>query len=486
MSFQLSSTAWALLVVSDIGQADTLLDQKSWAQETARANGWDLTEIFEGVSSGKLGVRKHTRNAIEALRALPAADRPARLLTIRLDRLGRGVGAEAIEAFTTLRSLGVVVHTRLDGDVSYNRASDLLMPMVRLMIGGMENEVRRDKAVAKYQDRRVRQRDDPTIAISTKMPYGLRLENGHYAPKPPEDAAVRLAYELKVQGYGCLLIAKRLAVVAPPMTLKDGSEHPQRWTPDRVSRLIKKTSYRGIIVDDETWTRAQRPAREVTRPTMRFEYPLGGALRCECGYALVGVHGPHKSSDFVYYQCRNKELHGRLKHYRGDRLDAQFSEILERLRADDGLIERFLEAGSASDDKAMGSLLTVTRTELSRIDDRRRAIYVAFEDGLLARTDLQWRLDDLERQHDELRERGSQLEAELRARNARKRTADDVRALVVRARELWLEAKIDDRRALAKAVGNAFGGLVVGLDGTLRIGPPTSIPVRSPKLKARQ
>ncbi len=52
-----TTTAWALLVVSDAGQAETLPNQEAWARETAAKNGWAITRTFSGVSSGKYGTR---------------------------------------------------------------------------------------------------------------------------------------------------------------------------------------------------------------------------------------------------------------------------------------------------------------------------------------------------------------------------------------------------------------------------------------------
>jgi len=479
-----TNTAWAFLVVSDPGQADTLTDQEAWTHEAAAAHHWTILKTISGVSSGKLGARKLTLGMIEELEALPATQRPERLLMIRLERLGRGNGLEAMEAFLRIRRLGITVHTRLDGDVGYDRASELLMPVLRFFIGGMENEVRRDKLNAMYERRRAAQRDDPSIAISSKLPYGLAYAHGHMVPKPPEDAIVKLAYDLKSQGYGAHVIAKRLVPVAPPMTLKDGTPCPQRWTADRVRRLLIKPCYRGIIVDEATWHRAQQPIREVRRPTLRYEYPLGGALRCWCGYALIGNKGSgKKSSTFRYYQCTNSAIHGGYKHYRSNVLEEQFVALLERLRASDELLEQLLRAGAAKDTPSASVVprLTSAKAELGRIEARRRAVFVAYEDGDLPQHDLRWRLNDLDATQGELEAQIRHLTALLSRAKANERTIAGARRLVERASTLWQDAAIDDKRALAKAVATAFGGLVVSADSELIVGQPETVAVRSPK-----
>lgn len=466
-------TVWAFLVVSDPQQADTLVDQEAWAKDAAAKNGWAISRVISGVSSGKLGPRKLTLGMIADLEVLPAEQRPHRILMIRLERLGRGDGLEAMNAFLQLRRLGIVVHTRLDGDVETNRASELLMPVLRFFIGGMENEVRRDKLVALYQRRRDARKNDPTIAISPKAAYGLRYEDGHLLPREPEADAVRFAYRLKSQGYGCHAIGKRMTMVAPPMVLRNGAVRPQKWTPDRVRRLITNQSYRGTIVDETIWYRAQRPAREVSRPVIRREYSLSGALRCECGTALVGTKGTgKKSSTFLYYRCNNYLAHdGHMKHYRSDRLEEQFVAILARLSADHELIQQFaLEASGHNDLETLCQRLAELDKEHERFDHRRRTLFEALEDGALDRADFQWRLEDLRESEVEIERNINLLKREIAAARAADANTADMRQLLNAAGGIWKSGEIDDRRALAKAVGKALGGLTVDVGCTLHVG----------------
>lgn len=467
-----ASTAWALLVVSDPGQADTLVDQRAWAEEAARASGWTLTKIWEGVSSGRLGARGLTLDLIGELERLTPAQRPQRLLMIRLERLGRGDGTEAMEAFLRIRKLDIVIHTRLDGDVSYGRASELLMPVLRLFVGALENEVRRDKLCSMYGRRRAARKTDPWVAISMRAPYGLMYQDGRMVPNPPEDVAVRLAYQLKAQGYGYYLVAKRLTGMAPPMVLKCGKRLVQHWTADRVRKLIKNETYRQTLIDETTWLRAQQPAKEIHRPTRRHEYPLGGALRCVCGSRLVGIIRTWKGAPSCrYYSCRVPHAHGgHMKFHRSEALERQFVALLESLTADRPLLERYAETkqirGHA---EALDSQLAALRRELGGIADRRRLVFSAYEDGVLKRDDLRWRLDDLENRERELGAKIDQVDRERQLTVAKRFRLKDLSALLTSAAAHWVQAPIDDRRALAKALANAFGGFVVSLTGELQI-----------------
>jgi hypothetical protein len=462
-------TAWALLVVSDLSQAESLPDQRAWAEETADRNGWMLTKVFSGVSSGKLGARPLTLQMIEELESLSPDELPGRLLMIRLERLGRGNGIEAILCIQRLRTLGVVIHTRIDGDLSLERASGLLLPVIQSFVGGIENEFRRDKLHTMYQNRRAAHETDPTVAVGMVPPYGLAYLKGHNEPRPPEDGAVRMAYKMKGEGYSNEAIARQLAAVAPPMRLKSGELKPLHWTRDRVRRLLIKPAYRGTIVDDATWNRAQ-PVGDITRPIQRFEYPLAGALHCQCGRPLGG-HYSH-SVHCRYYHCRYGANHnGRSRYHRADRLEAQFATLLGRLTADDRLLSDYAASQNRRHDVSLlDSQIRDLRQELAKIDRRRRTIFEAFEDETLPREELRWRLDDLKSQHAQLETRVEQAESARRLASAKSLRVDDLRRLLATANAAWTQASIDDRRALSKAIAHAFGGLVVDLDGTLHPG----------------
>lgn len=376
--------AWAFLVVSDPQQAGTLADQEAWARETAMEHSWTLARVISGVSSGKQGPRKLALGMIADLRGLDRNERPERILMIRLERLGRGDGLEAMDAFLQIRKLGVTVHTRQDGDVASERASELLMPVLRFFIGGLENEVRRDKLLSMYARRREARTVDPTIAVSALGPYGLAYKDGHFIPLWPQAAAVRFVFEMKCLGYGYHLIAKRLGELAPPLVFKNGKSRQASATPNRIRQIIHNERYRGTIVSDETWVQAQKPVCRYRPKAQHFEYPLGGALRCLCGTALVGVRGSGlRSSTHRYYQCRNTKAHaGKMKHHRSERLEQQFSVLLCRLVASDDLLASYLTSrGQQADEIKLSAQLAALKVEEERFDDRRRSIFSGLERG---------------------------------------------------------------------------------------------------------
>ena len=388
---------WAYLVVSDPGQSHTLPDQEEWARSHATANAWRLSKIFKGIESGKSGTRGLCDRMVDEIEALPLDRRPSRILMIRLDRMGRGTGLAPFIAFARICSLGITIETRQDGAIRIEKTQDSLLPLMRFYVGGFENDVRRDKLRATYAKKRTQQLNDRTIAVSTTAPYGLKIVDGKYVAKEPEASAVREAFQM-AREFGSHRIAKHLEKSAPPWTLKDGRQKPQSWGTDRVGKLLKNPSYRGTLIDEDTWLLAQVRKGEFKRPTLKYDYALGSALRCVCGAPLRGHPGPgaNRPASYRYYQCPNYSAHGgKMKHHRTDLIDAQFIKLLQQLTADHDLLETFVANATTVDRKALMTRLSSLRRELSTFESRRRAIFEAYEMQTVDKIALAWRLDDL-------------------------------------------------------------------------------------------
>ncbi len=303
--------AWAYLVVSSEQQADTLDDQQAWADRTARAHGWEITRWFKDTSTGKSGARKLLDDLVEALRAMKPAERPARVLMTRLDRLGRGDGLEPIEYFAKIRTLGPVIHTREDGDNAIHRASDALKPILRVLTGALENEARRDKMIEKWRNWKAGGRK------GLLRPYGIATdEHGHDVALEPQAEFVRKAFQLRVQGLGHVAIGNYLREHAPPMIYKNPrkklSEHRMRWTRGSVPQMLRNEAYRGVVVDEALWDEVQFVQRWVPpKKTVKWEWPLSGTLRCYCGYSMTG-----QASGGSCNRCKGRDhRHERVRYY---------------------------------------------------------------------------------------------------------------------------------------------------------------------------
>ena len=86
--------AWLLVAVSSGPQEVSLDTQEAWCQEAAAAHGWPVIRVFRGVSSGAKGTRELLDDLLIELRNTPKPERPRWLITVRIDRLGRGTGIE--------------------------------------------------------------------------------------------------------------------------------------------------------------------------------------------------------------------------------------------------------------------------------------------------------------------------------------------------------------------------------------------------------
>jgi DNA invertase Pin-like site-specific DNA recombinase len=473
-----TETAWAYLVVSSDAQGDTLADQKAWAYRTAAEHGWSITEVFEGVSSGAAGVRSLLDRLLTKLRETPKPERPARVILTRIDRLGRGLGIEAIGALAEIRKLGVTLHTREDGDVTIKRAADAITPVLRAITGALENEARKDKATAVYDRKRRAGK-----VVGNRPPYGLQIVDGQYVIEKNLAPAIRQAFTMRAKGVGYHSIAKRMNEIAPPQLFRNGNERTVRWSQNRVLRLLTNEAYRKAgLVDDITWKRARaqtrlgvRERRQAKRP-----WPLSGVLQCPCGRTLIG-HASSHGGRLRYMKCTATWAHGgSYILHRSDRLEADFEALLISLRATPSLIEKHARgAATASerDRKALEKERARLTAAIADLDKTREAVWDLFERGKVREGDVQPRLDRLRETREDLSASLRDVTARLDVFEASSARIADIAVVVRDAARLWRRARtagdVAGQQALARTVSRRLGGLTVRLNGTLRIGNVT-------------
>jgi DNA invertase Pin-like site-specific DNA recombinase len=463
-------TAWAYLTVSTARQADTLEDQERWVRDAAAINDWEITRTFRGVSSGATGVRKLLEELISALVATPKTQRPKRICMIRLDRTGRGLGLDAIAALAEIHKLGVTIHTRQDGDVSLTRVTDVFLPVIRVLTAATENEARRDKALATYKKRREEGRH-----IGSLAPYGVEIVNGEPKPVEPQASLVRRAYDLRQQGHGYRTIVRELHAASPPKVRRDGTARALAWNPSSVRYMIRCKTYRGVIVDADLWDRANSVSNRgfVIKESTRYPWPLGGAVKCECGRRLIG--NPSKSNwesrrvyEYRYYTCLNLIAHGgKVKRHRAERLEAQVPSILARLQAAPAAEAQYEKESR----KARGEIEARLRSAEEQIGTLARHKGHAWDsaaEGGISNDDLRERLKAIEAEMDSvlrsIQRDKAHLEALLESEHSEERLQDVLSDLAA----LWPNAALSEQRATAKTLSHIVGGLIVTVDGTLK------------------
>ncbi len=216
----------------------------------------------------------------------------------------------------------------------------------------------------------------------------------------------------------------------------------------------------------ELWERVQgvldgRFAKKAKRG--RHDFALSGLIACHaCGCAVVGEI---KKQRYVYYhctgyadKCQGNPSSCRRKHVREEALEAQFAELLGRLRFDDDVLEWVrdaLHASHADERREHEEAIKRHQAEYNRLNDRIHAMYVNKLDGLVDTAFY-------ERMSNQWREEQNRCQREIeRHQNADKSYLDEGVALLDLARNAQrLFAKLEPRekhRLLNFVLSTALG-----------------------------
>jgi len=456
---------WLYFVVSSDRQAETLEFQRSRLEEIVAANGWRVTRTFpdnpeNGVSTGKCGARELLEALLTALELQPKAQRPQRVLMTRLDRMGRGIGLDSIAALAKIHKLGVIVHTLEDGDNVFNRASDVLKPVLRIFTGALENEARSDKSRAGHARRRAQGKHS-----SGHAPYGTVMIDGIASAYEPEAAIVRQIFERRLEGWGYNRLAKWAGKAAPAKRLTDGSLRKLRWGCSTVARLIGCTTLRGVVVDPEIFDRAQSIKGQsfIVNRITHWPWPLRGALRCTCGQMLTTAASGPKNNRIRYYTCRNVALHQRYPHHRADRLEERFAQLLQQIVTSPDLLTSYRSENDVDVDAlvAQRHALVAEREQTRR---RRARVWELAEDSAIAGSELVHRLEAIAAEEARLSGAIADVERHIDAARASNAHVDGAADVVAGLLELWPEAEERDQREVAKALAPLVEGLFVPPD----------------------
>jgi DNA invertase Pin-like site-specific DNA recombinase len=467
------SLAWALAVVSSEAQAESLPDQRRWAEATATSNGWKLLRVVEGVASGKVGPRKVVRDLLADLRALDPTARPKVLLMIRADRLGRGSIIDSQIVIRDLQDLGVSLFTRDQGFVRLDSAMAELISSATLAAAAHENDVRSDKMLDVYRKRR-----DAGTFTGNRPPYGMLRKEGALVRDGKRAAVVREAFKLRLRGNGYDAIGKRLENIAPPQSFRNGKSHEVKWTATRIMRMLTNRNYVvGKLVSEADFARAQRVAETLSTVDRsrdrrrRWPWPLAGALRCYCGRMMIGTAGGQEPWRIRYYACRYGAHDVSVRLVRADSLEEQFVDLLRRLRASPQLVERYRKRANAPvSPKLLERTLRELKAKVEEVNRRRESAWELHVAGRVRSEDVQERLDKLAKERQDLQGRVNDVLQQITVAKAAGARNRDVESLFRRAPAIFAEAAEPDQRAIAHAVALELGGLKVDVKGQLSVG----------------
>lgn len=462
------TAVWLYCAVSSSPQESTLEDQEQWGRDVALSHDWTITRTFSGRSSGKLGIRKILEQLLTELTATPKAQRPTRVLMIRLDRTGR-VALETISALAQLKRLGVQIFTRTDGEVRLETALDTLRPIFELVSAEIENSGRADKMRAAHARFKAQGKHFGPPAYGTKKDTHGRLE-----PREPQASFVRRAFELRATGAGFKRIAREVGRYAPGQGTYAGKSRSSTWHQNSVSALLSCRSYRGLVVDEGLFDRVQlvrNPDWKLLRTARVYPWPLSGVLRCSCGWTMGGVASGKQGQRTRYYACRNPKQHADAPRpsIRADKAEAWLLDRLRQLVAEPELVSQFRAQASQSDLSVYRETLRTDRAELELLEQRKRVAWDLQGDGRIAAAELAQRLDDLSEKRAELLTRIAEAEQELAAVSRHTEALERAHLLFQEAAGLWDSGSWDDQKEIVRLVSAAVDGLHLAPEG-LRFG----------------
>jgi site-specific DNA recombinase len=256
----------------------------------------------------------------------------------------------------------------------------------------------------------------------TKTPLGYRNVTGPDGKKIiATDAAIApliaKLFDWYARGDISLKEAARKAHAAGLLYPKSGAKVPV----STVHTILRNRLYTGwfewngkliqgkheALVPVELWERVQgvldgRFAKKATRG--KHDFAFSGLIACHaCGCSVVGEI---KKARYVYYhctgyadKCQGNPASCRRKYVREEALEAQFTELLGRLKFDDEILEWVrdaLHASNADERREHEEAIRRHQTEFKRLQDRINAMYVDKLDGLIEtaffeRMSNQWR-----------------------------------------------------------------------------------------------
>ena len=336
-------------------QQDTIASQIATVQAFATAQGVsidpDLLFADNGVSGTTLA-----RPQLDALRDKAAAGELDQILILNPDRLARKYTHQLmlVEEF---KKLGVAI-TFVNRQIATSPEDQLLLQMQ-----GVIAEYEREKIVERHRRGKLHKAQQGKVCVLSGAPYGYvyipatDAEEARYEIHEREAAVVQRVFQLLVneqQSIGA--IARRLTAEQIPTRRDVGQwERSVIWAMLRNPAYTGQAAYRKTEVVErkrptkqardhsfypkhvhsstrdrpqEDWIRIPVPAlineevfqraharleankRFSPRNNKRYEYLLGGLLRCQqCGYALYGKPASNSKYKRLYYRCAGQDGH---------------------------------------------------------------------------------------------------------------------------------------------------------------------------------
>lgn len=444
---------------------DGLESQRARCEEFAQRRGYEVVGVFRDEASGSTISRKGMKEMVDFLKS----KRPRQHIVIidDISRLARGLEAHYALRRQLKNAGGILKSPSIDfGDDSDS--------------GLMENVL---ASVSQHQREKNKEQ--------TRNRTHGRMLNGYYAFRAP----VGFKFE-KVEGHGNLLVHKQpeASVIKEVyegfasgrfqnqteimLFLKNNPLWPagmrKRVTVERVYELLNRPHYAGYI-DAPTYgirmkkghhepiislatyqavqARLNDKPKVPTRSDTHIDFALRGFIDCaDCGNTLTACWSKGRAKAYPYYLCQTRGCPSKGKSVRREVLEAQFAELLSRLRPAPELHELAVEmfrdlwnARAAQGDAAraqMSGAVQKLEKDIALLIDR---IMGAGSPSLV--TAYEKRVQELEVEKSVLRERIANCGRPLMSFEDSYRTA---LAFLENPQKLWESNKLEDKRAVLK------------------------------------
>src|SRR5436190_3338976 len=366
-------------------------------REYSAANGFMVAQEYVDVETAKATGRTAFGEMVEYLKAHPSI---RALLVEKTDRLYRN-----LKDWVTLDELDVEVHFPKEGVVlsRESRSSEKFMHGIKVLmaknyIDNLSEEARKGMQEKAEQG-----------IWPTKCPLGYRNVTGPdgkrtIATDPALAPLIVKLFEWYARGDISLKEAARKARAAGLVYPKSGAKVPV----SAVHTILRNRLYTGwfewngkliqgrheALVPVELWERVQgvldgRFAKKAKRG--KHDFAFSGLIACHsCGCSVVGEI---KKARYVYYhctgyadKCQGNPASCRRKYVREEALEAQFTDLLGRLKFDDEVLEWVrdaLHASHAAERHEHEEAIRRYQAEYKRLQERINVMYVDKLDGLV-------------------------------------------------------------------------------------------------------
>lgn len=259
------------------------------------------------------------------------------LIVESLDRLSREEVRKALPRFLDLLGKGICIYTSIDKHLyteNYD-LSDLVISIVSMSRAHEESAHKGNRVSEAWQNKRNLARSHKT-PLGNACPYWLELVDGAYQKRPDRVAVIERIFEMCLQGYGQMTIAKRLNEDGVAVFGSVSGEKPRNksgaWGSSSVGKILDNRAVLGEyqpmshlnrsrvndgepvegfyppIIEPDVFLRAkaarvQRQTSGATKQSSNFNIWQGIAKCHLCGDAMHLINKGRAPKGYTYLQC---------------------------------------------------------------------------------------------------------------------------------------------------------------------------------------